>query len=222
MKSQNIKPSIKKMLVCAAFATIIIPTSKVFASNNNMVINATPSPNVNYILTTSLRAPTTEFENILNTPHLQTINYFDGLGRPVQTVIPKGSPNQMDLVSFNTYDQVGRVDTTFLTYAINATTSGAYNSVPFAKWFANIFYGSQLAGRVSDTRPFTVTEYEKSPLNRVIAEVGPGGNWANNPVKLGYKTNTTAISHWRAVGTTPTYEVVQYRVGSLYVNESED
>ena len=55
------------------------------------------STGVNHILTSTLLDST-------GTPSLDQIDYFDGLGRPVQTLIKKASQRQLDIVTTREYD----------------------------------------------------------------------------------------------------------------------
>ena len=48
---------------------------------------------------------------------LQSVQYFDGLGRPVQTVQYEASPDQDDIITSMAYDAYGRQHRSYLPYA---------------------------------------------------------------------------------------------------------
>ncbi|MGB8192508.1 MAG: DUF6443 domain-containing protein, partial [Chitinophagaceae bacterium] len=92
---------------------------------------------VNYVRTWSAAAPEQDAAAFLIRPLKdvqQSTAYFDGLGRPSQTVVKKGSlitdpgspassANAVDMVSALVYDQLGREQYKFLPFAANNTGS---------------------------------------------------------------------------------------------------
>ena len=102
----------------------------------------------------------------------QITEYSDGLGRPLQHVNWRGSPLGKDIVQFNTYDQLGRLDKEYMPFVRGM--SGNIQSNPIVK--ANQFYAS--SSRVAHTdAPYSQNEYENSPLSR-LQEKGIGAFWA--------------------------------------------
>ncbi len=76
----------------------------------------TPSGDKPYIRVSTPRVPIA-FEADLDdyTKAINTIQYLDGLGRPMQSVGYRTSPNAQDLLmGTNTLDQVGRVKRSYL------------------------------------------------------------------------------------------------------------
>ena len=66
---------------------------------------------VNYVRTWEMQAPFTALSNIIERPLKevkQTTHYFDGLGRPIQTVLRQGAMetggSPVDLVTAHDYD----------------------------------------------------------------------------------------------------------------------
>src|SRR4030043_1494464 len=57
---------------------------------------------------------------------IESMQYFDGLGRPLQTIYYKNSPTQKDIIQPFEYDQYGREIVQYLPYT--ATASGVYRS----------------------------------------------------------------------------------------------
>jgi RHS repeat-associated protein len=173
-----------------------------------------PSTNQNYILTSVPRQPGYNPVNNYNTCDLmQTVQYFDGLGRPLQTVQVKGSPLGKDIVQPVAYDQFGREATKYLPYAATGM-DGTYNPAAIADQLnfyhpAGTGYNvSQLGGGIAHIpTPYSVTAFEPSPLNRPVEEGAPGDAWqltgttnasgvaAGHTVRVDYATNNvTALT----------------------------
>jgi RHS repeat-associated protein len=107
----------------------------------------------------------------------QSIAYFDGLGRPLQTVITQGSATQKDIIVGNEYDAFGRETKKYLPYAdiSNTISPGSYKP----GWTATQagFYNGQLQGVDIDAAPYSQSVLEASPLNRLLAQGAPGTVW---------------------------------------------
>jgi Domain of unknown function (DUF6443) len=114
------------------------------------------------------------------------VNYFDLLGRLNQTVGIKKSPMMKDLVIPITYDNIGRENKKYLPVVTN-TTDGGYkpNLIdPTTGGYINQalnFYSNGTTDKIADdTRPFSETIFEPSPLNRPLQDFGAGQNWKDN------------------------------------------
>src|SRR5690554_436447 len=83
--------------------------------------NAEPSAEQNYIQTI---VPQTNTGNA--GAMTETIQYFDGLGRPMQHVAFQASPDEHDIVTPVGYDNFGREDTKYLPYALTTINNGAF------------------------------------------------------------------------------------------------
>lgn len=80
---------------------ILIPIGALLLSN---VAHAQLSPTENYVYSkTYLSDPT-----LANPKTSETVQYFDGLGRPKQVVNVKASPQGKDVVTHIEYDGFGR------------------------------------------------------------------------------------------------------------------
>src|SRR5699024_5278309 len=97
----------------------------------------------------------------------QTTQYFDGLGRPLQTVTKKITPAGRDLVTPVTYDEFGRQVYKYLPYPQTTanTDDGKFKLNPFnnqktAIENLNLYPGEDIY--------YGKTNYEASPLNRVL------------------------------------------------------
>lgn len=100
-----------------------------------------------------------------------TIQYFDGLRNPLQTVGYRQSPTKKDIVlKATTYDNQLRPFRTYLPYATSAN-SGGYQ--PNLQTSASSFYG--------DAVPYEeIIRYDNSPLNRIREKRGAGAAWKTN------------------------------------------
>jgi hypothetical protein len=122
---------------------------------------------------------------------MDAVQYYDGLGRPSQTVWVGITPSQSDLVTLQTYDGFGREDKSYLP-AIAANNHGAFVT-DFTTRSSNT-YNNTVYNFVADANPYSYPVYEPSPLNRIEQQYGPGENWHNNgkSVKTAYLTNSNA------------------------------
>jgi RHS repeat-associated protein len=152
----------------------------------------------------------------------QTTSYFDGLGRPVQTVGKQTSPLQMDMVSVQVYDIYGREATKYMPYT-SPSADGNYKPNALAEQNAfntNMFPGEQLfLGQIT---------YEASPLNRQLEVCAPGINWvgAGRGVGSQYLINdaTDSVRIWNiggAIGSLPVNPGI-YLQGTLLKNLTID
>jgi RHS repeat-associated protein len=138
----------------------------------------------------------------------QTIQYFDGLGRPLQTVEAKASPLGNDIVEPVVYDQYGREANKYLPYVTPGSNNGAYRSAAIGEQATyynptnSTILTQQPNGIVNTSFPYAQTNFEPSPLNRVVEQGAPGaawqpvtGNTTGHTNKITYTTNnTTALS----------------------------
>ncbi|NVM62239.1 RHS repeat-associated protein [Mucilaginibacter sp. SG538B] len=117
-----------------------------------------------------------------------TIQYLDGLGRPLQTVQRQASPSAKDIVQPFAYDQFGREVIKYLPYSASSTAYGAYRADALNPGFGVAqFYNpsgnpattvTQQANGIPNTAfPFAQTAFEPSPLNRVVEQGAPGAAW---------------------------------------------
>ena len=148
--------------------------------------------------------------------YMEVYSYYDGLGRPYQTVECKITPFQTHLITLQEYDAANRKTYTWL--PVESATS-TYMPSASVKAQAVADYG--------DTHPYTKTEYEASPLNKIVNQYGAGEDWNNHPVHIEYMTNTTSsplnclnymVNDNGALVSSNQY----YAAGQLYVTKSTD
>ncbi|WPO92150.1 DUF6443 domain-containing protein [Chryseobacterium sp. HR92] len=114
----------------------------------------------------------------------ETIQYYDGLGRPKQAIQVKFTPLGQDLVVPITYDQLGRQTRSILPVPV-PTSNLSIQSVSEAT--ANAYYGVPNA--------YSEQKLEASPLARVLETASPGSEWAMNSghtVKASYEINKSS------------------------------
>lgn len=140
------------------------------------VITDVPSADQNYIRTRT-------YTKANDSTFLDKINYFDGLGRPIQEIQRGMNPEGKDLLFIQEYDAYGREYRQWL--PVNSGGNDArFRKIDDIKKSAKANYG--------DARPLTETVYENSPLNRVTEQYGVGNAWFTNKrsIKTEYLTNS--------------------------------
>ncbi|SDM81308.1 RHS repeat-associated core domain-containing protein [Pedobacter steynii] len=173
-----------------------------------------PSAYQNYILTRTFKVPNVTAENIgvirKTCEENQVIQYFDGLGRPVQMINVHGSPTFRDLITPVAYDAFGREEKKYLPYSGTlATSNGSYK--PDALTEQNSFYttpgtttGWAAPGVTAiPNTAFSKTIFEASPLNRVLEQGAPGAAWqpaatrttTGRTVAVSYGSNNDLIDY---------------------------
>jgi len=114
-----------------------------------------------------------------------TWSYLDGIGRPIQNVMVQNSPasDQKDIVQSIAYDVYGRENIKYLPYT--SGNNGYFKSdfVPKenAAYATTVnpqyqFYQNTLKVD-TDSKPYSETTFEPSPLNRVLKQGAPGAVW---------------------------------------------
>ena len=119
--------------------------------------------------------------------------YLDGLGRPVQTVQRKASPNRLDVVQPQVYDALGREPKQYLPYtatadnlhspqgyyyrAINDQTRFYSRTTPPGGGAGPLALDDVIQGIARTGRAFAESVFEASPLNRVVAQGAAGETW---------------------------------------------
>jgi RHS repeat-associated protein len=120
----------------------------------------------------------------------QDVTYFDGLGRPLQSIAIGQGGNASDIVTHIEYDGFGRQVKDYLPYAIPNQGNTYLKTGALSE--TNAFYNT--TKYENTTNPFSQKEFEASPLNRVLQQAAQGNDWAlanNHTIKLDYQTNVT-------------------------------
>ncbi len=199
-------------------------------------IVSTPTASQNYVLTKTFRSPGVTLVTLNSQRTIgeenQSIQYFDGLGRPNQTVQLMASPTYKDIVQHIEYDGFGRENTKYLPYG---ERSGNGSFRPGAKATQSDFYkvgGGWDAAVVKTPNPYAVTLFENSPLNRVLEQGAPGVPWqplsavgTGHTIKTSYGANAAsgadAVALW-TVTTNGASSTTNYAAGKLYRTTTRD
>jgi RHS repeat-associated protein len=112
----------------------------------------------------------------------QNTVYYDGLGRPEQSIVMQGSPTQKDLVTPVEYDVLGREIKKHLAYEAS-TGNGIFKTGALAA--QQTFMGDPTTGKYAgETYFYAQTLPESSPLNRPVKTLAPGQNWGGSNVGI--------------------------------------
>jgi RHS repeat-associated protein len=249
---------LKALLVCIICFFLIHPLPAQHVGTNYF-----PSTPVNYVRTWDAMAPEQDANKIMTRPLKdvkQATQYIDGLGRPIQTVVKEGSLEtttgttgttgiKKDMVSAMVYDEFGREQYKFLPFVASTTgtntsvSDGAFKLNPFQQQAA--FYtdatnpNNPIKGQ-GETYFYGKTNFEPSPLNRVMDTYAPGTSWVGSEantteaqrrnVQMKYAINTPAddVKIWTVtdnatMGVLATYATAAaYPAGQLYKNITTD
>ena len=135
----------------------------------------------------------------------QSTEYFDGLGRPIQTVLKDMSItlNQgvyADIIAPRFYDNQGRESLKFLPYstAVNPPTiNGKIDLDPFSnqfQYFQEQSY-SPATANYNELIYYSKTVFESTPLGRPIKSFAPGNSWAGTEGVILASEHAVTISY---------------------------
>ena len=113
---------------------------------------------------------------------LDSVYYYDCLGRLEQTILRNASLQGEDIVTLQEYDLIGRPSNRWNPVGIQGN-EGLYVASESLTTRAVSFY--------KDTHPYSKPVYEASPLSRIREEYGPGKDWhtRGRSVKTEYLIN---------------------------------
>lgn len=121
-----------------------------------------------------------------NAKQLQTVQYFDGLGRNIQNIGIKTSPTGKDIVVPTLYEPNGKKTKTFLPLPIDSQNGGFVQGI--TENSVNTYY--------SVPNAYSEIQIEKSPLARVEKKAAPGSDWqitGNHTQRAEYQFNAAGI-----------------------------
>ncbi|PWN58844.1 DUF6443 domain-containing protein, partial [Chryseobacterium oncorhynchi] len=203
---------------------ILIPIGLLLITQS---VQAQLTPTENYIQSRTYLEEKTQSD--ANAKQVETVQYFDGLGRPKQIVNVKASPLGRDVVTQIVYDDFGRQVLDYLPVPQGGTSNGAIVTDPLSNATQPNIYGSE--------KIYSEKKLESSPLGRIQQQIQVGTDWANKPVKFQYEANTTGevkkfttITTWPdgaslselKPATDPDSENGFYKSGQLYKNVVTD
>ncbi|WP_051349429.1 DUF6443 domain-containing protein [Chryseobacterium gregarium] len=200
---------------------IVIPISVLFTSVFFYAQSTGPSSGENYIQIRTYLEPVAISSP--NAKQFNTVNYFDGLGRPKQVVNVKASPTGKDVVTHIEYDGFGRQTKDFLPVPQQGTQNGSIYTSPLGNATQPTVYGSE--------KIYAEKVLENSPLDRIVQQKQVGTAWSDKPVQFGYNANIPGDAV-KKYGTVTTWEQeatkseisqsINYGNGELYKNTIVD
>ena len=143
---------------------ILIPIGTLLLSG---FVHAQLSSTENYIQSKTYLEPVTTSSSTAK--QIETIQYFDGLGRPKQVVNVKASPTGKDVVTHIEYDGFGRQVKDYLPVPQQGTQNGAIYTSPLSNATQPTLYGAE--------KIFSEKILENSPLDRVLQQKQVGNAW---------------------------------------------
>ncbi|WBV60484.1 DUF6443 domain-containing protein [Chryseobacterium camelliae] len=192
---------------------IIIPISALFVMD---FAHAQLSTTENYVYSKTYLSDPTE----PNVRTSETVQYFDGLGRPKQVVNIKATPTSKDVVTKIEYDQFGRQTIDYLPVPQTGTQNGAIYTNPLAN-APNTPYGTE--------KIYAEKQLENSPLDRILSQKQAGIAWNDKPVQFGYDVNINgevkkyvATFDYTTFTAFITLSTTSYTTGQLYKNTITD
>ncbi|PWN72244.1 sugar-binding protein [Chryseobacterium phosphatilyticum] len=157
----------------------IITPIGIFLFTGLIKAQLSPLPNTeNYIQTKTYL----DYNGTQVTKSSETVQYFDGLGRPKQVISIKATPQGKDVVTHIEYDQFGRQIKDYLPIPQQGTQNGTFYASPLGN--ASSVYGNE--------KIFSEKVLENSPLDRIKQQIQVGNDWSSKPVNFGYEANTVA------------------------------
>lgn len=117
---------------------------------------------------------------------IETVQYYNGLGKEKQVVNVKASPLGNDLVIPTVYDFAGRQSREYLPIPQSSTSNGeiyqqAAGNVAFPIPDITNFYNGE--------KIFTEKFFENSPIDRVLQQKTAGTQWDTHPLQYTYEFN---------------------------------
>ena len=189
--------------------------------------------NRNYVFSRIFQTEMTAFNaNTANESDvLEQLTYLDELGRPVQSLDLKASPDVEDRITHLNYDIYGRQPKQFLPAPSTGSIGSFRTNVEST---TNSYYLGQYPADLnsSNPNPFAEMEYEASPLNRVLKQAAPGYDWrlgSGHEIRLSYESNSAnEIRRFRvnfSGGNTEAPQLINdgfYNAGELLKNRTRD
>ncbi|WP_449397555.1 DUF6443 domain-containing protein [Chryseobacterium wanjuense] len=188
---------------------ILIPIGTLLLSG---LAQAQLSSTENYVYTKTYL----DYNGTTPTKTSETVQYFDGLGRPKQVVNVKASPQGKDVVTHVEYDGFGRQVKDYLPVPQANTLNGAIVPNPLSN-ASNTPYGTE--------KIYAEKLLENSPLDRILLQTQVGNAWNDKPVKFYYNANVdnevfkyVPTTVWENGATKTTLTLSVYGSNQLYKN----
>lgn len=140
------------------------------------------------------------------------IVYYDELGREEQSIMIGTPLSNQSVVSMTEYDEYGRKSKEWLQGRIGESDSSFVST--------NLLQDSIKSANSNDLNPYSLTQYEASPLNRPVAQFGPGKQWYDNnkSVRTDYLLNISGDSQLDCKRYSVTYSITNTSISATIVN----
>ncbi len=139
----------------------------------------------NYVKSTVYEVPVTAGQQttVSDDDKIESVTYYDGLGRPIQSVAQRAAIGDRDLVTITEYDAFGRTPRQYLPQSVS-NNHGNYRSHEGVKTAINAYYSARYpedAISPGVINAYSETLFEDSWGSRVIEQGAPGATWALDP-----------------------------------------
>lgn len=170
-------------------------------ASKQVVVEAVPAPiivtDLNYIHNIRPTVKTTNINGLNNADKIESITYFDGLGRARQSIGIRAGGNSEDIITHIAYDEFGRQVKEYLPYS-SSTAIGTYRTdaldATLTYYDASVYEADFPEMSAADINPYSEKAFDNSPLNRVEQQAAPGKDWKlgnGHEVEMNYLTNGT-------------------------------
>lgn len=198
----------------------------------------------NYVKNTTYLQPTQDGTVANKDDKVETVTYYDGLGRPKQQVNARSGGNGYDIIIPFVYDDLGRQVKEYLPY-VNPGQGIGTSSLHYQPNDGIIngglptYYNSKFPDDFDGTtiNPYSEKQFENSPLNKVLKQGAPGKDWLlsttsddDHAIKMHYQANSASdnvklfdVSH--PAGDTESISLTDvglYPAGELYKSIIKD
>ena len=173
---------------------------------------------INYVRTRQAAGPINDKATFNNASYIdvkESTEYMDGLGLPFQSVNRQFSPGAYDMVSPVTYDTFNRQVYHYLPYRAKydegaiSFDDGKYKPYYQRDQFSFFNDTALNPGINGEYYYYSKTNFEASPLNRVLKEMPPGNKWVGSERGIEYKylvnTHEDSVRLWSIGLDTLTY-----------------
>ncbi|WP_117885618.1 DUF6443 domain-containing protein [Aureibaculum luteum] len=195
--------------------TDLCPTESGPSGNNGCPIYTLSDEN--YVYTISPQIAITNISNLTVSEKIENVTYFDGLGRPMQSIGIRAGGDGEDIITHIAYDDYGRQDKEYLPYTASSN-GGLYRTGAEAatlNYYDATKYNADFPGMTAaNINPYSEKYLEASPLSRVLEQGAPGKDWLVNKIsdtdhtiKFDYQSNTDS-------------EVKMYTVSLVFANNT--
>ncbi|WP_320054695.1 DUF6443 domain-containing protein [uncultured Acetobacteroides sp.] len=216
----------RKHTICISLHIALLVAGNLTAMGQQV----SPTTGQNYIVKRTPREGTIAVVDLLKLPAAKqgaTIEYYDGLGRPLQTIGVAATPNAdgsafNDQITPHVYDGMGREYRQYLPLPkAQGTGAGAYSGTALNE--QTTFYNAQFNNQPG----YGETVFDGSPLSRVVEQGAPGNSGMlgrGHTVTTDYGTNTgTEVILWSVdYGTGALVNSGYFGAGTLYRTTVKD